>query len=269
MFHWLREWRNNRIISHSQVTDNEWQEAFHHLPLLQRLSSDEKAKLKRLAILFLHSKSLEGIGELQITTEMRLFIALQACLPILNLGLNWYNGWISVVVYPGAFSRQSSEMDEYGVMHQGRANLSGESWQRGPVILSWNDIVHRGDIDGRNVVIHEFAHKLDMQNGRANGLPPLHKGMSVNQWAEVFSKAYADFQLRLEYHHPIPIDSYAATSAGEFFAVFSEMFFEKPAVIRQFYPEVYELLVRFYHQDPLDQAIILARVQRSGTRETD
>jgi Mlc titration factor MtfA (ptsG expression regulator) len=251
IFHWLKEWRNQRIVQRSQITDKEWQEAFDHLPLLQRLSTQDKARLKRLAILFLHSKSLEGVDDLQITTSMQLFIALQACLPILNLGLEWYQGWISVVIYPGAFSKKENAIDEYGIVHQGRTNLSGESWQRGPVVLSWDDIVHRGDIDGRNVVIHEFAHKLDMQNGRANGLPPLHKGMSVHQWARIFTQAYDDFSSRLEQHNPIPIDPYAATSAAEFFAVFSELFFEKPAVIRSYYSDVYELLAQFYHQDPL------------------
>lgn len=254
MLHWLKNWWHERIVQRSPITDIEWQEAFQHLPALHRLSESEKARLKRLAILFLYGKSLESIGELELTTAMRVYIALQACLPILNLGLEWYDGWISVVIYPSAFSRQSKEMDEYGVVHQGRANLSGESWQRGPVILSWDDSLHRGDIDGRNVVIHEFAHKLDMLNGKANGFPPLHRGMSIQQWTDVFSRAYADFATRLERHDPIPIDSYAATSAGEFFAVFTELFFEKPIVMKQYYPGVYELLVRFYRQDPLGSA---------------
>jgi Mlc titration factor MtfA (ptsG expression regulator) len=251
VFHWLSDWWHERIIQRSSITDMEWQDAFQHLPVLQRLSDEEKGRLKRLAILFLYSKALEGIGELEITTAMRIYIALQACLPILNLSLEWYEGWVSVVIYPSAFSRQRKEMDEYGVVHQDRANLSGESWQRGPVILSWDDSLHRGDIDGRNVVIHEFAHKLDMLNGKANGFPPLHKGMSSQQWTDVFSRAYADFERRLEHDDPVPIDSYAATSAGEFFAVFTELFFEKPIIIRQYYPEVYELLVRFYRQEPL------------------
>lgn len=251
MFRWLKAWWYERIIKRSPVTNIEWQEAFQRLPLFHRLSEQEKVKLKRLAILFLYYKSLEGVGELEITTAMRLTIALQACLLILNLGLDWYNGWVSVIIYPGAFSRQHNEIDEYGVVHQGRENLSGESWQRGPVILSWDDSVHRSEIDGHNVVIHEFAHKLDMLNGRANGFPPLHKGMSVQQWAEVFSQAYADFETHLQQHSPIPIDHYAATSPAEFFAVFSELFFEKPVVIRQYYPDVYELLARFYRQDPL------------------
>jgi Mlc titration factor MtfA (ptsG expression regulator) len=251
MFRWLKKRWQERIVQRSPVTDAEWKKAFQHLPLLHRLSAQEKAKLRRLAILFLYYKSLEAIGELQVTTAMRLVIALQACLPILNLGLNWYDGWISVVIYPGAFSRQCREIDEYGVEHLGRANLSGESWQRGPVILSWDDVLHHGEIDGRNVVIHEFAHKLDMCNGKANGFPPLHKGMSAQQWAEIFNSAYTDFEFRIQQHNPIPIDHYASTSAAEFFAVFTELFFEKPIIIRQYYPEIYDLLAQFYHQDPL------------------
>lgn len=250
MFRWLKEWRQERIVQDSPFTETEWMEAFNYLPLLQRLSAQEKTKLKRLAILFLHYKSLESISELEITTAMQLIIALQACLPILNLGLDWYDGWVSVVIYPGAFSKQSTEVDEYGVVHQGRSHLSGESWQRGPVILSWDDAMHHGEIDGHNVVIHEFAHKLDMRNGRANGFPPLHKGMSAPQWAKVFNNAFADFELHLQEHNPIPIDSYAATSPAEFFAVFSEVFFEKPRTLKEYYPAIYELLVAFYRQDP-------------------
>ncbi len=251
LFQRLKEWWHERIIQQSPIADVEWQRAFHYLPSLQRLSMQEKVRLKRLAILFLHYKSLEGIGALQVTTSMRLVIALQACLPILNLGLDWYSGWVSVMIYPSAFSKERSETDEYGVVHQDKTNLSGESWQRGPVILSWSDVLHRGDIDGHNVVIHEFAHKLDMQNGRANGFPPLHRHMSAKKWSEVFNRAYADFELHLQEPESIPIDPYAATSAGEFFAVFTEFFFEKPIIIKQYYPEVYDLLVSFYRQDPL------------------
>ncbi|CEG58563.1 M90 family metallopeptidase [Legionella fallonii] len=252
MFHWLKTWWQERIIQHAQFTDTQWQEAFQHLPLLHRLTEQEKIKLKRLAILFLHSKSLESVGDLEITPLMQLYIALQACLPILYLGLDWYRGWVSVMIYPSTFSRNSNEVDEYGVVHQGRSILSGESWQRGPVILSWDDSVHRSDKEGRNVIIHEFAHKLDMLNGKANGFPPLHGRMSAQHWTKVFKEAYADFNQRLEEGDPVPIDSYAATSPGEFFAVFTEVFFEAPAIMKQCYPEVYELLVSFYRQDPLN-----------------
>ena len=252
MFQWLRERWQEHLIQRSRITDAEWKGAFQHLPLLQRLSDQEKVKLKRLAILFLYYKSLEGIGGLEITTSIKLIISLQACLPILNLGLDWYDGWVSVMIYPGAFSRSNRIVDEYGIEHIGVANLSGESWQRGPVILSWDDSLNHGEITGRNVVIHEFAHKLDMRNGRANGFPPLHKGMSAQQWAEEFNKAYNDFNVKLEQHIPTSIDPYAATSAAEFFAVFTELFFEKPATISSYYPEIYDLLVQFYHQNPAE-----------------
>lgn len=260
MFRWLKGYWHDRIVRQSLITDIEWHEAFQHLPLLQRLNEQEKKKLQRLAILFLYYKSVEGAAALEVTTTMRLVIALQASLPILNLGLNWYDGWISVVIYPGAFSRQSIETDECGVVHQSRADLSGESWQRGPVVLSWDDSIHRGEIDRCNVIIHEFAHKLDMLNGKANGFPPLHKTMSIQQWTDVFSHAYADFKMRIQQHDPIPINHYAATSPAEFFAVFSEYFFEKPAIIKQYYPDVYELLVRFYRQDPLRVDFIAKQV---------
>ncbi len=252
MFHWLKEWWYERIVRHSLITDDEWNEAFQNMPLLQRLSEQEKIKLKRLAVLFLYYKSLEGVGELQITTAVQLNIALQACLPILNLGLDWYDGWVSVVLYPGAYSRESKVIDEFGVEHLGRSNLSGESWQRGPVVISWDDAVHHGGVNGRNVVIHEFAHKLDMQNGQANGFPPLHKGMSAQHWTEVFNKGYNDLVSRIQQNEPIPIDPYAATSPAEFFAVFSELFFEKPEIVRQYYFEIYDLLAKFYRQDPLN-----------------
>lgn len=251
MFQRLKNWWHEHLLKHSAVTDTEWQNAFQSLSLLHRLSKAERVKLTKLATLFLHYKSLEGVAELEITPAMRLAIALQACLPILNLGLDWYEGWVSVVIYPGAYSKQSIEVDECGIVHQGMAHLSGESWQRGPVILSWEDTLDRSENEGRNVVIHEFAHKLDMLNGRANGLPPLHKEMSVQQWARVFNQAYADFETQLQQHRSIPIDPYAATSPAEFFAVFSEFFFEKPMIIKQYYPDVYELLGKFYRQDPL------------------
>lgn len=251
MFKWLKKWRNQRIIKHSLITEMEWQKAFRCLPLLHRLNESEKKKLKRLTVLFLHYKSLESVGELELTVTMRLIIALQACLPILNLGLDWYDGWKSVIIYPGTFSKQSTELDEYGVEHQGKEHLSGESWQRGPVILSWNNSLPDGEHIGSNVVIHEFAHKLDMLNGKANGFPPLHRSMSKTHWAKVFTQAYSDFELRVEEETLIPIDPYAATSPAEFFAVFSEVFFENPFILKQYYPDVYELLVAFYRQDPL------------------
>ncbi len=251
MFRKIQAKWNEHLIKSSRITNLQWQNAFQILPLLKRLTEEEKIRLKELAILFLYYKSLEGV-DLEITTPMRLIIALQACLPILNLGLEWYKGWRSVILYPDTFTKKNIEIDDCGVVHESKIHLSGESWQQGVVVLSWKDSLHYGENNGRNVVIHEFAHKLDMLNGSANGLPPLHKDMLIAHWAKIFNEAYADLQRRLQEDDLIPIHPYAQTSPAEFFAVFSEYFFEKPEIILENYPEVYKLLVKFYRQNPLN-----------------
>ncbi|MDR9436187.1 MAG: zinc-dependent peptidase [Thiohalophilus sp.] len=252
MLEFLRNWREKRILRHSPYTDTDWQQALSRLPLLDQLNKDELDSLKRLATLFLHDKSLEGAGDLVVTTELKLVIALQACLPILNLGLDWYEGWVSVVIYPAGFTPVHTEIDEVGVVHEVRSPLSGESWERGPVVLSAEDSMGGGIVDGHNLVIHEFAHKLDMQNGVANGMPPLHRGMSAPQWSKAFSAAYADLQNRIAHGKSVSIDHYAATAPAEFFAVLSEVFFEQPRVVQQTYPAVYQQLTEFYRQNPLN-----------------
>ena len=129
--------------------------------------------------------------------------------------------------------------------------LSGESWQRGPVILSWDATTNAGALDGENLVIHEFAHKLDMLTGVANGFPPIHVDMDVAEWTNTFSVAFADFQVKTAAGIETGIDRYAASSPAEFIAVLSEEFFERPQVIHARYPEVYDLLRKFYRQDPM------------------
>lgn len=250
MFDFIRQWLNRSIINRSTIALEEWQQAFAALPLLQGLTEDELHRLKELAILLMHEKSFEGAQGLVLTRPMILHIALQACLPILNLGLDAYAGWSSVIVYPAAFIPQRSYTDEMGVVHEERSVLAGEAWQRGPVVLAWHSVESAGVIDGSNVVIHEFAHKLDMLNGVANGFPPLHSGVETEGWVETFSAAFHDFQKQcdgLGYHK---IDCYAATSPPEFFAVFSEVFFEQPELLTEHYHDVYEQLRSYYRQDP-------------------
>lgn len=250
MFDSIRHWFNRRIINRSTITPDEWKRAFAALPLLKGLSEDELQRLKELAILLMHAKSFAGAQGLVLSRPMIMHIALQACLPILNFDLNAYDGWVSVIVYPAAFIPKRSFTDEMGIVHEGRSVLAGEAWQRGPVILGWHDVESAGEIDGHNVVIHEFAHKLDMLNGTANGFPPLHSWMEVEEWVEAFAAAFQDFQQhchKLDYHQ---IDCYAATSPPEFFAVFTEVFFERPALLKQHYPAVYEQLRLYYRQDP-------------------
>jgi len=251
MFSSLSNWWQERIINRSTISDQQWHQAIARLPLLEQLTEQEVQQIKRLSILFLHYKTFEGARGLKLSLEMKLIIALQACLPILNLGVDWYRGWVSVIVYPAQFVPERRFVDEYGVEHRTKSVLSGESWHKGPVVLSWEDTENAGIIDGSNLVIHEFAHKLDVLNGKTNGFPPLHRGMDVTKWVSALSDAYEDFQQRLNTWNNVPIDSYAASSPAEFFAVFSEVFFERPDILNYYYPRVYEQFKQFYRQDPI------------------
>lgn len=253
MFKFIQNWRNRRIIQRSAVTALQWEKAFSSLPLLKGLTASEIESLKELVILFLHHKDFEGTHELEVTDEMKLIIALQACLPILKLGWGGYDGWVTVIVYPAGFAPSRVVRDEYGVEHHVQSSLSGEAWQRGPVVLAWSQTEHAGVIDGYNLVIHEFAHKLDMQNGTANGFPPLHRNMSVSAWTKALSEGFEYSRGKCDRGKHIGIDCYAASSPAEFFAVLSEVFFERPEVVKKRYPEIYELFCLYYRQDPLQR----------------
>jgi len=253
MFGKIRSWLDRRIVEGSNIPPAEWQAAFASLAVLDGLGAEQRQRLRELAVLFLHRKSFDGAHGLEVTRPMRLVIALQACLPILELGLDCYDGWETVIVYPSGFAPEHVYTDEYGVEHRTRDELSGEAWARGPVLLSWDDTEDAGELDGYNLVIHEFAHKLDMQNGEANGFPPLHPDMDPAEWTRVFSAAYADFERRCAHGEDIGIDEYAASDPAEFFAVLSEIFFERPDLLQDYYPAVYGLLRRYYRQHPLQR----------------
>ena len=253
MFSYLTAWWQARIIRRSNITDLQWRTAIDRLPLLKNMSEADKQELIRLSILFLHYKVFEGAHNLKVTQNMRLTVALQACLPILHLGIDWYQGWVSIIIYPAQFVPVRNYVDEYGVEHSTRSVLSGESWHKGPVVLSWEDTEHAGIIDGSNLVIHEFAHKLDVLNGQTNGFPPLHPGMDPEKWSAALSTAFDDLRERYETGREISIDAYAITSPAEFFAVFSEVFFERPHVVKDYYPDVFEQFKQFYRQDPLER----------------
>ena len=251
MFQFIRNWLDSRIIQRSTITSTEWDQAFALLPLLYGLTADEKRKLRELVIWFLHDKSFQGAHDLVITQQMVLIISLQACLPLLNLGVKRYEGWYSVIVYPSGFAPERVIRDEYGVEHHVQSSLSGEAWLNGPVILSWDDTEHAGIIDGENLVIHEFAHKLDMLNGYADGFPPLHRDMSSAAWAQAFSTGFTDFKRTCNRGENFGINCYGASSPAEYFAVLSEVFFERPDVLQQHYAAVYDQLRMYYRQDVL------------------
>lgn len=247
----FRTWRRARLLKRAQLDDDSWQRALARVALTRDFSADELRRLRELVILFLYEKSVETAGGVTVTEEMRLLIAIQACVPILNLGLDSYAGWYAVIVYPQQFRPQHEYVDDANVVHVDGDWKMGESWERGPVILSWEDVKNSGAGDGFNLVIHEFAHKLDMLDGSINGAPALHPNMSLAEWSRVFTHAYADFCARVERAEAVGIDPYGAESPAEFFAVLSEAFFEIPLIVQQRYPQVYEQLALFYRQDPV------------------
>jgi Mlc titration factor MtfA (ptsG expression regulator) len=247
---WFSRWRRARILKLATLDPALWRATVARYAFTRVLSREELARLRELAILFLHDKGIHGAAGMAVRDDVRVAIAVQACILILELGPEYYRGWAEVIVYPDEFIAEYEYVDEAGVAHRIAEPMSGESWQRGPVILSWADAQEGGQGPAYNVVIHEFAHKLDMLNGEANGFPPLHAHMSRSRWSAAFTAAYEDFCSKVDDGITLEIDEYASESPAEFFAVMSEVFFEAPLAARQIYPEVYAQLVEFYRQDP-------------------
>ncbi len=182
---------------------------------------------------------------------MRVLIEIQPFVLILEHDLASNDGWENVIVYPDEFVPGYEYEDEAGVVHVRDDALAGEAWEGGPVLLSWADVEASADWDttGMNLVIHEFAHKLDMANGAVDGMPPLPAAMSRAHWAEALSAAFKDFCLRVDDGEHTAIDPYAAENPAEFFAVVSEVFFAEPRLLQAEYPAVYEQLAAFYRQN--------------------
>lgn len=250
MFGNLNKWREGRTLKRHPILEPAWQYALAHCAPARRLPASAQARLRVLATLLLREKSLEPVQGLKLTDDMRALLVSHACIPIINLGLSWYAGWHAFVIYPGLFVPERQSVDAAGVVHRQRNALAGESWQRGPVILSWEDVMQAGDPPGHNVVIHECAHKLDTQNGEANGFPPLHREMVQARWSQVFLSAYTQLQRTQAAGEPLPMDAYALQNPAEFFAVASEVFFEAPAVLQSSMPDMYRQLCLFYRQHP-------------------
>lgn len=241
------------ILHRHAIAHNLWAEIIEKLSILQGLTAVEKAHLRKLTTLFLHEKQFTGTQGLQLTDTMCLIIAVQACLPALGLGIDCFSGWTEIIVYPGAFRVSRDDRDVAGVVHHQDQALIGESWSRGPLILSWDNVEQdmQGKQTGRNVVIHEIAHKLDMLNGPADGYPPLHHGMAVTEWSTSFNAAYEGLVRQVGHHQRVCINPYAASSPAEFFAVISEYFFCAPKILHIHFADVYQQLQLYYRQNPL------------------
>lgn len=252
MFNIIRNIRRRFILKNNQIPNQLWKNTTKQLRVLDHLKPNDFVRLRKVTTLFLYYKTITAVQGLELTEEKRLVIAVQACLLILNLDLDYYDGWVEVVVYPDTFIVNRDITNDEGIVSNQTNTLSGEAWSRGSVILSWADIERESFTisEGQNVVIHEFSHKLDMLNGRANGMPPLHPKMERQAWTDSLGKAYDLLinNLRNDRHHYI--NEYAATNPAEFFAVISEYFFTAPEVLKEHRSEVYEQLVLFYKQIP-------------------
>ncbi|GAB6044252.1 M90 family metallopeptidase [Endothiovibrio diazotrophicus] len=251
MIGWLRQRRRRRLLEGWRTEAPLWFDEMARLPLLEGLNDGERERLWQLARLFLHEKSLELARGAALDERQRRLLALQAALPILHLGLDHYRDWVSVVIYPAEFVSEFDAVDEDGVAHRIRRPLTGESWDRGPVILAAAEIEEGLRRDGVNVVIHEMIHKLDaLEGGIANGRPPLPQTIAPREWSETLAAAYDDHCRRLDGGEEYWLDPYAAEAPEEFLAVTGELFFELPHWLRDAYPEVYDLYTRLYRQDP-------------------
>jgi Mlc titration factor MtfA (ptsG expression regulator) len=223
-----------------------------NVPYYNCLSPAEQTELHGLIQIFLKEKYFEGCGGLEITDEIRVIIAAQACILLLGRKTDIYPTLRSILVYPHAYLAPLKKIDSGFLVTEGIQARFGESWSHGYVILSWDDVLRgASDIhDGHNLVFHEFAHQLDEESGSANGAPVLpHRSMYIT-WARVLTREYEDLINSIRQNRPTLLDKYGATNPAEFFAVATEFFFEKPVELKQLHPELYEQLRLFYQRNP-------------------
>jgi len=224
----------------------------HNFAYFGRLSGADRRELLGLVQVFLAEKHFEGCGGLELTEEMKVTIAAQACLLLLHRETDFYPGLDSILVYPAAYSAPVRRRLPDGTVLEGPQARLGESWTRGAIVLSWSDVLRTGaDLaDGHNVALHEFAHQLDAEDGPVDGAPALPRPSMYTAWARVLGAEYAHLLDDIHRHRPTLIDPYGATNPAEFFAVATEIFFEKPRQLQARHPELYEQLRLFFAQDP-------------------
>ncbi|HLJ56823.1 MAG TPA: M90 family metallopeptidase [Chthonomonadaceae bacterium] len=254
IFDWIREHHRKELLA--APFPAEWagylERNVSHYALLNQ---EERAKLQDDLRVFAHEKSWEGCGGFEMTDEARVTIAGLACLLVLARPHDYFANVESILVYPTGYVARDRAVGPDGVVREGPSARLGEAWRNGPVVLSWLDVktgAMNGQ-DGRNVVLHEFAHKLDLTDGSANGVPRLKDDAQYEQWADVMSAEYERLVRDVEHGHATLLDEYAATNAAEFFAVATECFFEKSPQMRETHADLYEVLKAFYNQDPAER----------------
>ena len=253
--------REQAALKRRAIPDGLWKRTLVRYPFLQRSSQEDAAELRRLTSLFLDAKEFSTTGGLRLTDAMAVAIAAQASLPVLRLGLARYQHFVGIVVHPDAVVAPRSVQDPDGVVHEYTESLAGEAMDGGPVMLSWPDVRRSGQSarHGYNVVIHEFAHVLDMASGHADGMPELMAELPAKEWRATLQAAFLQLEQDLEAARPTLLDPYGATGPEEFFAVASETFFVNAPQMKKEHPALYGMLSRFYLQDPASDAPPLRR----------
>ena len=238
------------------IPDALWQRTLQDFAFLPAQPPALASRLRAMTGEFLADKEFSGAHGLQVNDAMAVAIAAQACLPVLHLGLHWYDDFKGIVVHPGAMLARREVTDEAGVVHRYTEELSGEAMEMGPVTLSWADVAAAGESapEGYNVVIHEFVHKLDMRNGQADGCPPLPTRALRQRWQSTMQESYARFCTQVSmaerFGGPAPwLDAYAASAPAEFFAVASEAYFVNPGRFAESFPELVPLLNGFFQPE--------------------
>jgi len=249
-------WRRRPTLSFDPIPEH-WREIVsRRVPVAARLTDAERVKLLRLVQVFLREKIIEGCDGLDVTEEMKVMIAAQACVLLVHLDSGVYPGLRTVLVYPGTYRPRNPSWFKYNL--GSTEPLLGESWRHGVVILSWASVASQAadGEDGRNVTLHEFAHQLDQQDGVADGTPAFQSPSAVRHWAAVIARHYDDLVSAAASGRDSVLDYYGATNKAEFFAVATETFFERPIQLREQQPELYDALREFYGQDPAQRLTV-------------
>lgn len=223
------------------------------MPYFRKMPTDLQLQLKEHIQVFIEEKEFIGCNGVKVTDDIRVTIAAQACLLLLNRKTDYFPKLKSILVYPRAFVKQQQQQNEDGIHFTHQLALSGESWDIGRVVLSWEDTVHGAMHveDGHNVVIHEFAHQLDQENGKANGAPILYDGQNYQTWSSVFQAEFEQLKRHASQGAPSVFNYYGATNPAEFFAVASETFFEQASLLHNRHPSIYQQLKELYRVDPI------------------
>jgi len=249
---WWRRWRRRRVLDQRAIPDALWHFTLLRFPFLAARDDADLVALREMTTIFLADKEFTGTDGLVVTDAMAVAIAAQACLPALKLGMRWLDGFVGIVVHEDAVVARREIEDDDGVVHAYDEELSGEAMQGGPVMLAWRDVDDAGAsaADGYNVVVHEFAHVIDMRGGVTAGLESADPESERGRWLNALADEYERFADALDRDEETFLDPYGGQSIEEFFAVAAEAFFVAPVALKAEQAPVYELLEGFFGQDP-------------------